>query len=230
MRPVSQVCCLLSSVSPQARPRRRLRVPRCLPPVPGRSVPPATRARSAASRQHPALQVQSGSLDPRSTQCQWAAGKETPTVLEKCWGDLIETLTPGYHCTPQGFLGGPCPRFEHSTVMPFHLGKERSSLGHPTALLLWLRKACVSESQCHCLSGGGCPLHVPVSLSESGSLVGIPLATLAQVHRAIWWWPGLGVTACAGLWLVSIFRQASLLVRAQENRPLRHPVQLRRCM
>lgn len=45
----------------QGPPHRHLRVPRCLPRVPGRSVPPATVAPSAASRRRLALQVRSPS-------------------------------------------------------------------------------------------------------------------------------------------------------------------------
>ena len=58
----------------QGPPHRHLRVPRCLPRVPGRSVPPATVAPSAASRRRLALQVR-----PRSPQAA-PAGPAVPAV------------------------------------------------------------------------------------------------------------------------------------------------------
>lgn len=58
----------------QGPPHRHPRVPRCLPRVPGRSVPPATVARSAALRPHLVLQVRTW---PRGLQVAFSFFPQT---------------------------------------------------------------------------------------------------------------------------------------------------------
>lgn len=88
----------------QGPPHRHLRVPRCLPRVPGRSVPPATVARSAALRPRLALQVRTW---PRGLQVAFSFFPQTnPTGLAFAGGLCTPSLSREAMCPESG--PGPC--------------------------------------------------------------------------------------------------------------------------
>lgn len=73
---------------PQGPPHRHLRMPRCLPRVPGRSLPPATVALSAASHPLLLLQVRTWPLDVL------VAFSLSPQIRLMAWLFLVVCLLP----------------------------------------------------------------------------------------------------------------------------------------